>query len=460
MKGENALLWIVLFLTMLSHLMCSQMSFGAARQAIPGKASSNQKLEQVVMDHIQNLDSSELKTRTAALNALMEMGPVILPFTEANASEYSPAQQQALQTIRNRLELQKAINSTQATRITLQGKASLAEHCRAITRQSGNKIDITALSPDIRERQLELNFQEQVYWKVLDQICQRSQIAFDPRKQDGEQQGFQLALRDATRSKSPIPHVYYSGPCRISLRRIATKPIVGAQTLNLLRTHWQILCESRLRPIYLSISGRDFKAETATGKTLSNRNPALQFEAPFAAAGGQQSEFYIDFEIEKAALDEPISFSSTMQMVTAAGLDTFRFAKLDQPGLQTTRKGSVSISLKPLIQTRPETKAMQTRFQMDVVYRYQGAAFESYRNWLLQNPIQLQYATGRTVSAESDTRYTIQTGSGARLIHKFENVDEPLEKLVLVYTSPTVIVDIPLRVETKPMTINTERTTP
>ncbi len=418
-------------------------------------AADSQKVRDVAR-LVGQLDADSRAERGKAREALLALGPAILPLLPDDRHVPSAAARQALADIRARLQHEAAVASLRPSRVTLKGTFALRDILTKVSAQTGNEFDTSGLDAAFLSRPVGVDFISRTFWSACDQLGMTAGFEFGAVRK-----GRLQVVRVPRNSVAPPLAVADDSAFRVAVLTAKIRPFAVSPTLYGLRVGWTLQAEPRLRPLFASIGGQDV--------TISGRDPSVppegvhgslpsyfimpispQAKLELSMEEGQTLlEVNSDFQCP-ADLPNPfdISFRGSFAVEMAAAAERFVFDDLATPNLPAKRIGGVSVRLRRF---EPPAGGNDTtaRVDLSLVYDQQGPAFESYRTWMYHNEIWLETRNGRRIAPER--LVTTQTeADGARTVeYNFAGVTGSLADYRLVYIAPTLITPAPVQFELK-----------
>ena len=256
-------------------------------------SSAEIKISQQVSKWIEQLDSNKRAERRFARDSFLKAGPAILPHLPAPELLPSDAVRDAIRQIRKQLEQSKAKQDVVGSTVSLQGKLTLDEIIKSITRQTKNKIDTSRIKPTALAKQIEIDFKNIPFRKVIDQL----ELLF-PIKAEAELLNHQLVLRPVTSLEKPINRTAnYVGPFRVTIRSAQLRQLFGDETNQLLRVTFQVVVEPRLRPLFMKLHHKEVVARSHQLR-LKHYNPDARIEIALGEQG-KNLQFVVDYIVPK-----------------------------------------------------------------------------------------------------------------------------------------------------------------
>jgi hypothetical protein len=396
---------------------------------------------------MRELDADQRARRIRAERELLDLGPSILNELPPPELIPNPAVRASVVKIRKNLELRKATESLQPSRITTAAGISFAEFVKVIEQQTANSIDTKFLTAAELQSPLSQTYQGETFWNALDSTLAKSSIRIDHNPDA-------TALRLLPREKLPAPWqlgVTRNGPYRIALESLKLRPIAGS-TQKRLRAEISVTPEPRLRALFLKFEARDFSAVTKSGKILPPADPDAQLDLPLGEGGHYvcwNLDFLVPADLPADELKNPhVSGKATMQI--AAGSEHIRIKDLSKADGVARRRGGVTVSvLKVGVHENPGGNR-DISVQIQVAYDTGGPAFESHRTWIFHNQVYLEPLEGDRIPVNGGYETNRQGNGLVGVTYRFTDVKVSLDQLQFIYVAPTLIIDSPLTFELTP----------
>ena len=119
---------------------------------------------------VLQLNDEKLAQRQAAEKELIELGPPILDHLPRTSVRMPAEVKQRLGRIIKAVESVAAKAATNASRVTLSGKMSLADVMAALQEQSGNKV----VGYEDNNSEIEVDLKDKRYWEALDEVLDKA----------------------------------------------------------------------------------------------------------------------------------------------------------------------------------------------------------------------------------------------------------------------------------------------
>ena len=397
----------------------------------PAEPPVPQQVSDAVDAHIERLSSDILAERTAAEQALIDIGPDLLDLLPPLDLVENPAARDALARIRNRVEIEAAQQSITPTHVSLAGTYSVEQIAREIFDQTRNPISADALPEPLRQQQLDVAYEQTTFWETVNDLTEQLNLSW---RIEQDTLAF-VPLEEPPTSRKPIATTV-SGAFRIELHSLTPKK-------STLRAQFSIIGEPRLRPLFLSVADADFHATQAKNE-LKLFNPNARTELPMTSRA--PTSFAVIFTgIDPEHPATTISLKGRVKIHAAALPREIRFRGLTTGERISRRRGGVTVTLTRGRFTETRAGDRAARIRLAVAYDTGGPAFESHRTWLYHNEVYLESPDGRRFPVNDGFDTTAQADGGAALEYRFNNLpDIPIDNWELVYVAPTLLIDLPV----------------
>lgn len=409
----------------------------SVEEETPKPADATQVAPARVAELVRQLNSATRREREQAERELLELGSDVLALLPTTTAADAPAIRDALARIRNTLEQRAAISASEASRITLTGKFTLEQICEAIRQQSGNEFVAESGS---NAEPITIAWTNRPLWEAIaDLQPQGMDLDFQPRR-------CVLAWRPAT-SPPAQPMVSSSGPFRVEVLRVTTKPNFIRPKERILQIRWRLNLEPRLRPLYAIIADRE-NAATDDGRSYEPLSPDARRELPIDRWTG--CEVDSSFQIPEGATPGDVEFSAAGTIKLAALPLPLTFTDLDRRKTGIRRRGGVTAILRRIDRDEP---AGLLRLKLVVSYDRGGPEFESHRLWIHQNAAWLLLDERQAPLAPARADLDSTDPHGGTLSYEFENVPDSLTDASFVYEAPSLVTEVSFQVSDIPLVI-------
>ena len=399
----------------------------------------NVPLKQPVGELLKQLDAETRKARAGAEQQLRELGPNILPLLPPPELLPNASVREAVRRIRISLERRKARRSVLASRVTLRKEGPLEDLLKAVSAQTGNRIDSLQVPVERRQTPFEVDYEQLAFWPVMDDLVARCGL----RYADGSGP---RSLKLSVRPKSGPPDEIAAAHCgafRISVASAGLRRIVGDETHRKLRVSLRLAAEPRLRPLFLKLAGRDLVARTPAGRALEPFSPDSSLELPLGR-GGRQLAMHADFKVPAAVRLSRAGLRGKLTMQTAAGMERISFRTLPDAEGVSRRRGGVTVTLKKVAFREKPRAERDLALEVGVSYDTGGPAFETHRTWIFHNEVYLETEEGRRVDLNGGYETKQQSDGGVAVVYRFKQLKDEPGGYRFVYVAPTLIINVPV----------------
>lgn len=421
---------------------------------IPGKVFAQQDQASAdpptVAELVEQLRSTQREVRESAEKQLIDRGPAILEELPEYDAFKSPALRTILFRVRNELESQKIEESLFSTTLKFPIRdLTLAESVDFIREETGNDLRLSD-SLELPTKPVPLVRAELTFWEAVLHIIKTYNLDLEV---DEQSRGLILVAaktkrayftNDYTDSKHPVR------PFAWRLNHVERKPIAGRDAGDLLRFELQLLWEPRLTPMFVKMSGNQ-KAEGVYRKrkedgtrdldlfTLIPFSPEAVIEIPCHQLPISPA-FRVDWKIPARQKIQEVGFAPRAEVTLAVGRFDFEFKDWDQPTI-SVRRGMGVVVRDELIVTDDEVS-----FLLILLFSERGAPFESHRDWLSQNLIELK-SGDQVLKPSAPPEKRLEANGSVAFRYKFARPQGKPENWTLHYRFPTSFRDIEIRSE-------------
>jgi hypothetical protein len=410
-----------------------QLSLAADRGAPATQDALRDKVDRLVTQ----LDAEKRSVRAAALQSLLALGPRVLPLLPTDSSAASPAAREAVSQIRGKLERESALASLAATRVTLRGRFALLEILNRITEQTGNRFDSTAIDAATLRREIQVDYASRTFWSAVDELTLKVGLTYA-----STQKVHSLSLVPADQSSSHCGSIVTeSGPFRMVIASAELRPSLS-ESPKLLRIHWSLFAEPRLRPLFASIAAQKVFANSDS-TLFKSVAPTANWEISMGE-GAEPLRLGSDFEVPLTNLPKAITFRGSFTVEMAAGPERFVFDDLSSNRREVHKFGGVTVSLLGVEFPSANQKSGDAKVEVGLVYDQGGPAFESYRTWMYRNEAYLETKNGRRLNHQPIISTRRQGDGSVAVEYNFADVQGSPRDYRFVYVAPTLITPLPV----------------
>lgn len=342
-----------------------------------------------VAELVKQLGSTQRDVRESAEQELIDRGPNVLnQLPEYDAVE-STAVRSALFRIRRELEEIRIEQSLLSTLVEFPDRdLSLAEAVELIRKQTGNDLRISKSLPapadSVRFPQKEFTF-----WEAVIHLIEKYQLDVEVGESGRGLVLVEKATKRAYFSSTDINFRFPGRPAAWRLNKVERKQVFGRNDEELLRFEMQLLWEPRQTPMFVRISGDQLAYQEEAGSTdrkqLRSFSPEAVTEIPCHQLPISPA-FRVDWIVPTDQKLSAVSFHPSADVTLAVGRFDFEFRDW-QKSRTSQRRGMGVVVRDELLITDEEVS-----FVLILLFSERGAPFESHREWLSQNLIELKSA--------------------------------------------------------------------
>ncbi len=386
---------------------------------------------------IERLDDPKQEAADLAQAKLIKMGARILPLLPDPSGVASPERKKRLEKIREAIEQASESVSTEASRVTIQGKGiRLSEAIAQLQKQTGNAImDMREqLGAEVTNPALDLDIRDQPFFEALDRVAAAAEVSITASTGEGS-----IGIVSGTPPQNPL--LVYKGPFRIALKQFTAVRDFQAGTAAA-SAQIELSWEPRLRPMLLSLKSEDLEIKDDKGQEIRPQT-MLESNVVVLRPENPAAEINLNIDVPQRSAEKLSILSVKSQITLPAALRTFRFPSLAQENV-TLKQGEVTVTLENV-----EIDEQVWKVNVEVVYPGDGPAFESYRQGLFNNRLWLQKADGSRF--EHNGGFSNTSSDGGKLGFEYVFVDVPgkLADYQLIYETPAKVATIPLEFQFK-----------
>lgn len=418
--------------------MLSFLCFSACLLLAQTQEEPDSKLVDNVRRLVRQLDDDSLERRAEAEKELAALGPVALEHLPSEQRQMSAEVKSRLARVRNRLQRDAVLASTQASTVSLHGDMLLSEALASLQKQTGNQL------VDYRDRfgqqesdpQVSCDFDQQDYWIVLDRLLDQAQLQL--YMYTGTPHTLAVVGREPSRS-SAQERVSRSGLFRFEATRIESSRDLRNPANKGLKLTLEIAWEPRVQPIAITQPMERITVLDENGASIAIDDRRAKLEA---AAQNTVSAVEMDIPLKAPArsVRQLASIRGTMEAVLQGREAEFRFDDLSNAKDSSQQNAGVTVVLKTV---RPNRSIHDVRIR--VRFDEASGALESHRGWIYENEAYLIDAAGnREDHAGFET--TSQQPNEVGLSYKFV-VDKPLDEYAFVYKTAAAVIRVPVDYE-------------
>lgn len=422
-------------------LVTGTWAAGEEPQLTPADGDLRTQLRQLLVD----LDSNQRARRQTAEKQLLDLGPRILNHLPPPELLPNAGVRSAVARIRVNLERRQALESVQASRVSIPANLPLSDWLKQVESQTGNRIDISALPPATQQRPVRLKCTARPFWQALDETLYQSELRYRLMPDSST-----LTLVPRLDPEADAAWmVSYEGPFRMAVDWVRPRKVVGNDQTQRLRTELSVAPEPRLRALFLKMAAKDFQAKGPRGPVFPAADAAAQYDLPLGE-GGRYVTWNLDFAAP-AGLTEadlfPLQITGQATMQVAAGSEHIRFTDLVDGEGTARRRGGVTVTLQKVKSHAEGDGKLSISIKVRVAYDTGGPAFESHRTWIFHNQVYLDRNDERSIPANGGFDTNLQQNGAVEVTYRFQGLAGEVKNYEFVYVAPTLIVDVPFKVD-------------
>ena len=407
-------------------------------------AAAEPDLRLQVRAAIKQLASPSRAARAKAEQVLTKLGPAILPLLPPPDLLESASVRVAIRHVRIRLEHDAAELSLRPSKVTLAGDLSIKQLVEEVKNQTGNVISTSQLSSVQLAKRNTVNLKDDTFWSAISDL-ESEDISAGFDKETGL-----LTLQPGT-PIDPASVTAIDGSFRI-----IAAPFKPQGTFNdsnaLISTQVRILCEPRLRPLFLRYETSDFQlTPDGDNRTLEPFNAGANIEVPLGN-GGREATLALSFLLPKPHAANA-TISGTVNLLIAASEQPISFRKLNRAKRVSRRRGGVTVTVNEVGIEGPALKSHNARVRLQISYDLGAHAFESHQTWVFHNRVYLVDPNGKHHGPNGGFT-TLHQGDGSVAIeYSFKDLPTDPASWDFVYVAPTLLtnVEIPITLRNIPI---------
>ncbi|MBX3415377.1 MAG: hypothetical protein KF708_22025 [Pirellulales bacterium] len=394
---------------------------------------------------VRELDAAQLDVRDRAEAALVELGIAALDHLPESSGRLSAEVKQRLNRVRAKLERERAIASSQASRVTLEAdELPLSEILEEFSRQTGNKIlDYRSeFGQEADDPRLKVAFQNATFWEAFDQVLDDAGLAVYPYS-DNDEPAIAVVNRSASQT---LRHgrANYVGAFRLEAIELSARRDLRDRANRSLHLQLEIAWEPRLAPIAIGNSMADLTVRDDAGNSLIDQGDATaayDFEAS-VPRNSTSTDLELPLVPPPRSVEKIARLAGKLNVMLPGKRESFRFDNLEKSDGAEQRKAGVVVKL-DRVRKNNEVWEVRTR----VTFDDPGEALQSHRDWMFQNVAQLVDNARESLPNIGLETY-LQTENAFGISYLFDPPDG-LAGQAYVYETPTMILSVPVEYEVK-----------
>ncbi|MFC1757943.1 hypothetical protein ACFL2H_04150 [Planctomycetota bacterium] len=389
---------------------------------------------------VRQLDARDRADRLAAEKELIEMGNTILPMLPKIDAATSSEKKDRLTRIRSELEKDAAVQTADASTVTLSGNMSFTDLLAKIEEQTGNEV------VDFRNRfgqpsdsqMLDVEFKDEPFWKVMDSVLDQTGLTI--YNVSGELRKLALVARPpGERERSD--NASYSGPFRIEATEIFTQRNLRNPASEGMRIRLEVMWEPRLLPLSIRQPYANLAITADDGTELISTSPQGTANIPVqSSVAGVDIVVPIELPDRNATAIE--SFSGTLFALVPGREVQFEFDKLENARGIVQQQSGVTVTLDRVTKNR---NIYEIRIRVKLSQESEQA--QSHLDWAANNEIQLIAPDGKQIEDPNYERYFERENEiGFRYLFPLE---DDIKTYKLRYKTPASMIEVPVEYEIK-----------
>lgn len=402
-------------------------------------------LRLLVRAAIKQLASPSRVARAKAEQALTKLGPDILPLLPPPDLLASASVRVAIRRVRVRLEHDAAELSLRPSKVTLGGDLSIKQLAEEIEKQTRNAISTDQLSPAQLGQRKTVNLEDVKFWSAISDL--ESQDIFA---------GFDKETGLLTLQPRTSPGSSFSVSIDRSFRIMAA-PFQPQETFDdsstLISTQVRILCEPRLRPLFLRYETSDFQlSPSSENATLEPFNAGAKIEVPLGN-GGREATLALSF-LSPKPLAENATLNGKVNLLIAASEQPISFRQLNRAKRVSRRRGGVTVAVNEVGFEGSTPKSHNARVRLQVSYDLGAHAFESHQTWVFHNRVYLVDQNGKQHGPNGGFT-TLHQGDGSVAIeYSFKDLLDDPSNWDFVYVAPTLLINVEIPINMRDIPVS------
>lgn len=388
---------------------------------------------------VGELDGETGADRDRAERQLIELGPdvlALLPRIDPN----TPAElKERLTRVRRTLDEAAAKETTEPSRVTIEGEFTLAELLEKIKQQTGNQIvDFRRGAPQGESgAKLSVEFNEMEFWPALDQIL--DQAGLTTYTYTGQPRTLGVTSADGE-MKPRADAGTYSGVFRLEATEIQAQRNLRSADGGALRVRIEVLWEPRLIPVLIRHAYSDLKVTADNGDEIPVASDQGVAEAPVQSTVASV-DLIFPMELPDRAVKKIASLKGRLYAELPGREEEFAFDDLVDAQNVQQQRGGLEVTLE---RVRKNRAVHEIRLRLRLLD--EGDTFQSHLDWVSNNVVYLEGPDGKKIDNPNFERYYEREKEvGYRYFFPVEDVAD----YRLVYRSPAAILLVPVDYELK-----------
>ncbi|MBX3416705.1 MAG: hypothetical protein KF851_03805 [Pirellulaceae bacterium] len=411
--------------------------FGEAAFAQPDTAQQQDPMAiaEEVNDLEIKLSSESIPDREAAQARLIALGPAVLDLLPPINGEMPTDLQTRLRAIRRELEIEIAKSIGQSSKVTLTGTKDLDQVLEQIKKQTGNAISAVQVGDGSVD--VECDWTEQEFWKVIGEILKKNKLTIDKYSGDGQEivlvpkrvSGLQNVDQAADRFQ---PIMSFGGIIAMEVERVDSSLVISNPELSSTSIEVTVRWEPRLQPVEIDIPYSEMVLTDDLGTIVAiPGDGSISFAIPPEFAS---TEVSIRLPILSLDAKRIKSLEGVCKLRVPGRRERFEFREVDRmaPG-EWQERASSQVKFQGL---RKNDDLFQLRVELSFL---EGSdMLESHQSWAIDNPAYLLDGDGTRINPIGLETYR-QSGGALGVGYLFLEVPEGA---TFVYETPSTVVSL------------------
>lgn len=392
---------------------------------------------------VRQLDAPQAAQRAQAEEALLALGPDILPLLPEVDPQESPQAAVSLARIREQFQRRLAESVLQPSWVNLpEGTLSYWELFQKIYQQTGNRLRLRSDVQDLTKR---LTFSSKAakkpFWPLMDQLLDQAGLTIYPYDSGEDLMLLPRAEQEQPRSQGAC----YVGPLRIAAQRLIAqrdyRSRQGDHLVLVLEAAW----EPRVSPVVLRLPHQTVQVQDDQGHPLPPTRPEAQSISP-VKVGQKAAELEVRVALPDRSASRLESVRGKLTATLPGAVQRFQFGQLSAARNQSLRRAGATVTVQDI---RKEGGV----WQVEVLLRYDrpSEAFQSHYHWFYRNRAYWEAEDGKKILSAGVEPFR-HTDQEIGLRYAFEGL-ESLEKYTFVYEAPGLLLteEFPFELQKLPL---------
>jgi hypothetical protein len=382
----------------------------------------------------QQLVEGNEEQKINAERELLEIGPDVLTQIPILPSSAPLEQRQAIDRVRDILQLKVIDAFAKPSTVTLRGTVLGADALIEIMEQTGNVLVIDKAPND----DVEVDFDSIPFWEALDRVLDDLSLKADPFT---ETPGLRLVPIKSNAEGFPNQSTLrrgYAGVFRFEPTQISTTRSLDRIGLGSLSIDLQVAWEPRLKPVYCRFPMKAVWAECDNGEILRAISPDATPEYSPAGAHAVEASLQLEAPTRQA---KSLRLHGSIEAIIPGGIVSVEFDEIAKPGAKSQTVGKLDVTLE-------QTELREDILEANLLVRVNnaGESMDSFRGWVMNNECFVQTPTDERIKFAGFQTYRMN-GTEVGMTYFFDLSSKPgfeigkgLTGYRLVYNAPGAVV--------------------